>query len=90
MGFQSPTTSDRYGARHQAERKRWAARVKRGGIQCARCGADIVPWEELHLDHDSADRNVYIGVSHAYCNTTEPARRRGRAHEFHWRNPTWV
>ncbi len=42
---------DRYGAAHQAERRRWDPIVKRGGVQCARCGELIAPTAAWDLDH---------------------------------------
>jgi hypothetical protein len=75
----SLTTRRGYGTAHQRERKRWAQIVSEGGAACARCGGPIMPGSRWHLDHADGDRGRYIGVSHAYCNTTAPNRRRRRA-----------
>lgn len=73
------TTARGYGSAHQRLRERWAVRVAAGGVCCARCGLGIAPGSEWHLDHDTHDRSRYLGPSHAYCNTTEPAKRRRRS-----------
>jgi hypothetical protein len=71
------TTRRGYGTRHQRQRKAWAQVVAAGGAICARCGRSIAPGAKWHLDH-ADDRSRYIGVSHAYCNTTAANRRRAR------------
>lgn len=71
------TTAAGYGGPHQRLRRMWAQIVDAGGATCARCGRAIAPGSRWHLDH-ADDRRGYIGVSHSYCNTTAPNRRRGR------------
>jgi hypothetical protein len=62
------TTARGYGARHQAERKRWDALVQAGIVTCARCGFLIEPGTRgWHLDH-AEDRLGWLGPSHASCN----------------------
>jgi hypothetical protein len=75
---QASSTARGYGIEHQRLRKQWAVKVAQGQAVCARCGGWISPDSEWHLDHDSFDRKRYLGPSHAWCNTTEPARRRKR------------
>ncbi len=68
-----------YGSKHQKLRARWALKVDRGGVLCARCGQPIHPGTPWHLDHRDADRSQYLGPSHARCNTataTHAAARR--------------
>jgi hypothetical protein len=69
------TTGRGYGARHQAERKRWAPVVKAGRAVCTRCGLSIDPAEPFDLDH-ADDRSGYLGVAHRRCNRGELSRRR--------------
>jgi hypothetical protein len=42
-----------YGGRHQGLRKRWAPRVARGLVPCARCGLPMEPGEPWDLDHST-------------------------------------
>ena len=76
------TTARGYGHKHQQARRRWAAVVRAGRAECARCGSAISPLEPRDLDHyDGIDkrRHVYVGVSHRDCNrarvrsTSKPA-----------------
>ena len=60
-----------YGHAHRKLRARWAPRVARGDVPCARCGNLILPGEAWHLDHDD-DRSSYLGPSHADCNSRAP------------------
>jgi hypothetical protein len=49
----------RYGAVHKAWRKRWALRVRAGGVVCWRCGNPIHPearWDLGHVDEDGRRR----------------------------------
>jgi hypothetical protein len=71
------TTEKGYGSPHQRLRKQWAAVVDRGEAACARCGRFIVPGSQWHLGHTD-DRTGYIGPEHAYCNTSDGARRGNR------------
>ena len=74
------TTAQRgYGYRHQRERARWALRVARGGVVCARCGFLILPGTPWHLGHDDFDRTRWTGPEHQACNTATAAHRARRA-----------
>lgn len=77
-----PTTTERgYGARHQAERRRYEAVMRRQGGVCARCGRWILPGAPWDLGHDPYDRSRYLGPMHQRCNRDtrlEKALRRGR------------
>ena len=75
----STTTVQRgYGGKHVALRRRWAPRVERGGVCCARCGYPIMPGSEWDLGHDDVDRSRWTGPEHAVCNRGAPSRRRGK------------
>jgi hypothetical protein len=70
-------TSDRgYGNTHQQLRKGWAAKVRLGGVLCARCERPIMPGEPWDLGHDDHDRSVYTGPEHRACNRATSSRRR--------------
>jgi hypothetical protein len=68
------TTQRGYGARHQAERKRWDLLVQTGTVHCVRCGHLIVPGTRWHLDHED-DGLHYRGPAHARCNLRAAAKR---------------
>lgn len=67
------TTARGYGASHQAERRRWAAIIRRnGGIECAsktsaRCIGIIGPDDRWDLGHN-ADRSAWTGPECIPCN----------------------
>lgn len=46
--------------------------VRAGKATCARCGDPIHPEDDGHLDHN-AERNGYLGPSHARCNLAAAA-----------------
>jgi len=46
--------------------------LRAGKATCARCGEPIHPEDDWHLDHN-ADRNGYLGPSHASCNLAAAA-----------------
>jgi hypothetical protein len=77
------TTARGYGAKHQAERKRWAKELARLGVlPCARCGEPIHDGDEWDLGHTD-DRTGYTGPEHSgRCNRADGGRRRHapRAH----------
>lgn len=84
----------RYRYAHQQERKRWAPVVAAGEAYCAevRClmkSRWIAPGSRWHLAHDSTG-TVYVGVSHARCNTSEGASRGNRMRGRKARKPTIV
>lgn len=60
------TTQAGYGARHQAERKRWVPIVRAGGVNCARCGLPIEEWMPWDLGHVDGDRSRYSGPEHRH------------------------
>jgi hypothetical protein len=70
----APTADRGYGAAHRAERERWAPKVARGEVCCARCGRPIQAGEPWDLDHDDRDRSQYLGPSHAACNRATAGR----------------
>ena len=72
----SSTVSRGYGADHQRERQKWAARVDAGQVGCARCGRQIRPGEAWDLGHDDQDRGRYWGPEHSHCNRQAGGRRR--------------
>lgn len=66
------TTARGYGSRHQAERKRWEAKVKQGGVMCARqgpkcTGQPLDPDQPFDLGHND-DRTGYNGPECIPCN----------------------
>ena len=69
------TTAQRgYGARHQALRRSWQARINRGEIvRCASCEQRITG-TSWHLGH-TPDRTTYRGPEHVSCNTSEGGTR---------------
>lgn len=69
----------RYGAAHRRLRARWARKVERGGIFCARCGELIDPRDKWDLDHVDGGRPMeYHGPSHARCNRATNRREADR------------
>lgn len=54
----------RYGATHQAERRRWAELVATGSVYCTRCDQPIQPGDTWDLDH----RPWGTLPAHARCN----------------------
>jgi hypothetical protein len=64
-----PTTAQRgYGAKHQAERARWAPKVDAGLVDCARCNQRLEPGRDWDLGHDDNDRTIWTGPEHVTCN----------------------
>jgi predicted nucleic acid-binding Zn ribbon protein len=70
------TAARGYGAKHQALRKEWAAKVDAGLVDCPRCGRPILPGTPWDLGHDDDDRTIYRGPEHQRCNRA--TNRRGR------------
>jgi hypothetical protein len=68
------TTERGYGNRHQLERKRWAAKVRAGVVDCTECGRPINPDEAWHLCHDH-DGDEPSRPGHVRCNLRERNRR---------------
>jgi hypothetical protein len=69
------STERGYGSKHRAERAKWVPKVKRGGVDCARCGQAIEPDEPWDLGHTD-DRQGYVGPEHRDCNRADGARKR--------------
>jgi hypothetical protein len=69
----------KYRGKHDTERRRWAPRVARGEVSCARCGRPIVPGQAWDLDHVDGDPSRYLGVSHRRCNRSTSTHRARRA-----------
>jgi len=67
----------RYGARHQALRKRMKRLVQEGGVVCVRCQRPIAPDEPFDLDH-APDGYSYLGASHRRCNRVAGGKTRAR------------
>ena len=61
-----------YGAAHQATRAELLPLAY--GTRCPHCDEFMFPHHDLHLDH-TEDRTGYVGIVHAYCNTSDAARR---------------
>lgn len=79
----SGSTAERgYGAKHQAERSRWALVVARGDAWCAELvclmrNRWIRPGSPWDLAHDR-EHGGYLGPAHRRCNRAEGARFRNR------------
>lgn len=65
MTHDAATHARRYGSRHRALRKQWAAKVALGNVRCCRCHTLIVPGTKWHLDHLPGSDTEYMGPSHA-------------------------
>lgn len=74
------TTERGYGNAHQALRRRWAPKVKRGEVDCARCGKLIQPGTPWDLGHDDEDRTIWTGPEHAKCNRATAAHAAAKRH----------
>ena len=67
------TTEKGYGAKHQAERRRWQRRLDKGElVQCSRhdqpyCPGNPVDPSHWELDHND-DRTGWLGPAHPPCN----------------------
>ncbi len=49
------------------------------GTPCTRCGRELVPGQEIHLDHlDGGGPADYRGWAHAHCNTSAGAAKGNR------------
>ena len=67
----------RYGGAHQSLRS--ATLADAYGQPCVRCGHEMRPGQELHLDHqDGGGPSDYLGFSHAACNLAAGGRLAGR------------
>ena len=60
----------RYGAEHRALRE--STKDSSYGTACARCGQELEPGQEIHLDH-ADDGRGWIGWSHGSCNVSAGA-----------------
>lgn len=68
------TTARGYGAKHQAERKKWQPIVDRGEAYCWRCGCWLDPAKPWDLGHDDHDRTQYRGPECRPCNRATKGR----------------
>jgi hypothetical protein len=61
-----------YGTVHKRERRRWAPKVRAGGVCCWRCGDPILPgavWDLGHVDDAGRDRGFPTRApEHRACN----------------------
>lgn len=64
----------RYGAKHDAERRRWAPKVARGDVICWRCDEVIEPGAPWDLGHADGSETIYNGPEHRACNRGAAAR----------------
>ena len=64
----------RYGAAHERERRKWAPKVRRGGVTCWRCGEAISPSEPWDLGHADGSDSIYNGPEHRRCNRGAAAK----------------
>jgi len=71
------TSRGGWGHDHQRRRAAIAPIVRAGKATCARCGDPIHPEDDRHLDHN-AERNGYLGPSHARCSLAAAAITNGR------------
>jgi predicted Fe-S protein YdhL (DUF1289 family) len=72
------TAARGYGNAHQRLRRRWAIRVDRGEVHCARCGRLIEPGTDWDLGHDDEDRSIYAGPEHRACNRATRSHRKAK------------
>lgn len=63
-----------YDSAHDRLRARWAPRVARGQVDCARCGQRIRRGQAWDLGHTD-DRAGYNGPEHAQCNRAAGGRK---------------
>lgn len=62
-----------YDAAHDRERRRWAPRVRRGGVLCARCHEPIAAGQRWDLGHND-ERTRWTGPEHEVCNRSAGGR----------------
>ena len=67
----------RYGRSHQLIRRAWARRVAAGGVNCRRCGLEILPGTPFDLGHVDGDTHRYAGPEHRACNRATAGRTAG-------------
>ncbi len=69
------------GGKYGGEHRKLAAATKDSawGQACVRCGRELVPGQEIHLDHlDGGGPADYRGWAHAHCNTSAGASKGNR------------
>ena len=72
-----------YGARHQAERRKWKRIVDAGQASCCLCGQWIEPGAAWDLDH-LPGTTEYRGAACAACNRQDGARRGNQMRSERW------
>lgn len=63
-----------YTGKHIAARKRWAAKVEAGGVECGRCGRIIAPGAPWDLSHPGDDKSLSPVPWHRFCNRSYASR----------------
>ena len=78
------TTARGYGAKHQAERRKWEPIVARGEAYCWRCGCWLDPAKPFDLGHDDQDRTIYRGPECRPCNRATKGRTKSASRDDNW------
>lgn len=68
------TTEKGYGAAHQAERRKWQAKINLGSVPCSRCQEPVTASDPWELDHDDTKQG-YLGPAHTTCNRAAGGRK---------------
>jgi len=76
------STARGYGKAHKRLREQWAPLVAAGGVNCWRCGRQILPGTKWHLGHHDWNRSIYQGPEHAQCNLSGAAKKANRIQKF--------
>jgi hypothetical protein len=73
-----PDHGKRYGPEHKKLRKRWAPRVEKGVVACARCRRLILPGEPWDLGHVDGHPDRWQGPEHQPAKPEEDEIERAR------------